>query len=150
MLWYQQTVSSLEFEPTEVAVGCLSTEYLDNEASIRWTKALASVEISCFFFSPMWGFQWKPATGEILPPPSQIITAYFPFKFQLSHHCCYLINNYWYWIWSQNVGNGISGLLDSKIFGGACLQTPLGRGALWPCKCYSCLLQNLLKPLLCI
>lgn len=76
------------------------------------------------FFSPMWGFQWKPATGEILPPPSQIITAYFPFKFHLSHHCCYLINNYWYWIWSQNVENGISGLLDSKIFWGSMPPDP--------------------------
>ena len=43
-------------------------------------------------------------------------------------------------------GMAFPALLDSKISGEAFSQTPpFGGGTLHPLKCYSCLLQNLLK-----
>ena len=41
----------------------------------------------------------------------------------------------------QNVGNGISELQDFKILWGACPQTFLEDGGLWPLNCHSCLLH---------
>ena len=57
------------------------------------------------------GFQLEARNRQIWPPTSYI-------KFHSSCYCLHVINIY-YSIWCQNAGNGISGLLDSKIFWGS-------------------------------